>query len=43
MEKYLEKISDTLRLRFMKTALLNLSMHQALSNQNPNKLFENYF
>lgn len=37
LEKYLEKIHAILRLRFMKTAQLNLSMHQALSNKKLNK------
>lgn len=37
LEKYLEKIHAILWLRFMKTALLNLSMHQALSNKKLNK------
>lgn len=38
LEMYFEKIHDILRLSFVKTALLNLSVHQALSNQKPNKL-----
>lgn len=33
LEKYLDKIYAILRLRFMKTELLNLSMYQALPNQ----------
>lgn len=35
LEKILDKIHAILRLRFMKTELLNLGIYQALSNQNP--------